>query len=422
MDFPPHTDKIMRPFLEAFGKCAKPKLEKGAAKIFNSIIISLYQDIQESQQMVIKKGCLQRQLITAKADFKQPEYDTKYFPASIRKYIKDNAQTQTNYKCKNIGGREINIYFTGFLKAHEPEPDQHEQEQEQEQHEHQQQQYVRQMYAWLSVCSKYANAMCAQTLDVYIYPTPFTKLLPANGATILSPEHVNTAFTTACSPQSQIIIFREEEWFKVFIHETFHSYGLDFASNNGMTEYVANLFPIQSDFSIYEAYTETWARIINCAFCSLANKASQTVFIENINFCLEMERMFAIYQCAKILGFMGLHYNNLHEAGSAHTTLRQNLYKENTHVFAYYVLTAIFLNDYPGFMLWCQTHNTKLIKFDESSENFKAFDAYIKDIYKCPSFQHGLEYMIKLNKQLVLKMKKHNELLNTTRMSIIHTV
>jgi hypothetical protein len=409
MDFPPHTDKIMRPFLESFGKCAKPKLDKTAAQKLDTLFISLYQDIKDAQALVLTDACFQSQQVTTKADFKRPVlHFSKYYPTQIRDYIKDNEHSQTLYQCKKIGNREINIIFTNFHQT--------------ERMTAPTDAAVRQMYVWLAICAKYAKATCAQTLDVYVYPTPFTKVLPATGGSVLSPDNVNTAFTTACAPESQIIIFREEEWFKVFIHETFHSYGLDFATNNGMTEYVASIFPIQSDFSIYEAYTETWARIINCVFSSITTPAPKE-FLANLNFCLEMERMFAIYQCAKILGYMGLHYNNLHAPGSIHVNLRQNLYKENTHVFAYYVLTAIFLNDYPGFLLWCKTHNTALIKFKDTQENFQAFDAYIKQIYNCPSFQAGIDYMLKLNKQLVHSAKKGTkELLKTTRMSIIHAV
>ena len=130
--------------------------------------------------------------------------------------------------------------------------------------------YAKFMYMWLYVCSLYSRKKCAKTLDIYIYLTPFTKSLPDTNTSTLGPDNVNTAFTLACSPNSEMVIFRREEWKKVFIHETFHTYGLDFSSHdsNIIKKSVSEIFPIDSEYDIEEAYAETWARIINSAFCS----------------------------------------------------------------------------------------------------------------------------------------------------------
>ena len=285
-------------------------------------------------------------------------------------------------------------------------------------------QYVRRMYIWLHICGNYAEKYCTETLKVFIYPTPFTKQLPTSPTTVIGPEHINTAFTMACAKNGQIIIFREEEWFKVFLHETFHSYGLDFATNDhaSLKNVLRGIFPINSDFDVYEAYTETWARIINCAFCSFnalpdKNKSDQKTFLLNMNFCLEMERMFALYQCIKVLGFMGLRYKDL--LGKNNPYLRK-LYKENTHVFAYYIMTAIFLNDSAGFMLWCKKNNTRLLKFKATPETFISFETYIKSVYECISLLEGIGSMSALNAKV--NKTKNKALITTTRMSIIHTI
>ena len=60
--------------------------------------------------------------------------------------------------------------------------------------------------------------------------TPIKKVLPSSPFVILSPTHANTAVTTTCTADGEICLFRKEEIFKVFIHETFHSLGLDFSS------------------------------------------------------------------------------------------------------------------------------------------------------------------------------------------------
>ena len=163
------------------------------------------------------------------------------------------------------------------------------------------------IYVWLTLCSVYANKTCSKSLTIYIYKTPFDKSLPENSMTTLSSEHVNTAFTMSCLPKNEIVIYRNEEWFKVFIHESFHAFGLDFSMFNSTKNIIhdglSTLFPIKSAFNSYESYTETWARIINCCFYSynaLTNKKDKKQFIINSTFCLELERMFTIYQCNKV--------------------------------------------------------------------------------------------------------------------------
>jgi hypothetical protein len=411
MNFAQETDLFMKPFLGAFGQCAKPPLGKAESKEYQAILISLYKNIYEANSTIFKDGCFQSQVLDTKASFKHPEgKNSRYFPAHIQNYIRANEKYQLIFSCGNVAQREIQVIFTLFNE-------------EQRKQINMYTQYVKMMYIWLHICGHYAEKACTETLRVFIYPTPFLKMLPTNPATIIGPEHINTAFTMACAKDGQILIYREEEWFKVFIHETFHSYGLDFATVNypHLKNILREIFPINSEFDIYEAYTETWARIINCAFCSfnaLAEKTDQKGFLSNITFCLEMERMFAMYQCIKILGFMGLRYNDLYVKDQS-TYLRQ-LYKENTHVFAYYIMTAIFLNDQQGFMLWCKKNNTSLLKFKSTPENFKQFAAYISSVYKCVSLLNGMVQMGALNAKV--NKSKNKKLSVTTRMSIIHTI
>jgi hypothetical protein len=405
-------DTLMKPFLKGFGKCDKPTLSKSDQKLYDSILISLYKDIYAANETIFKEGCFKNEVIKDKNHFKQPEgKNSRYFPGQIQNYISENEKYQLIFTCGNVGQREITIIFTLF-SATELERIQF------------YAQYVRMMYIWLYICANYADKHCTETLNVFIYPTPFMKNLPTSPTTTIGPEHINTAFTIACAKNGQIIIFREEEWFKVFIHETFHSYGLDFATNDqsNLKNILRRIFPINSDFNVYEAYTETWGRIINCAFCSfnaLNNKKDQKGFLLNVNFCLEIERMFALYQCIKILGFMGLNYNDLY-INSKESNYLRNLYKENTHVFAYYILTAIFLNDHQGFLVWCKKNNTRLLKFKATSETFSAFGEYITTVYDCISLLNSMVHMTTLNKQV--NKTNNKTLMNTTRMSIIHTV
>ena len=53
--------------------------------------------------------------------------------------------------------------------------------------------------------------------------------------------------------------------------------------------------------------------------------------------------------------------------------LRKNLYREDTNVFSYYILTAILLNDYYGFMRWCEKNNIGFIRFNSTEKNLRDF-------------------------------------------------
>jgi hypothetical protein len=116
---------------------------------------------------------------------------------------------------------------------------------------------------------------------------------------------------------------------------------------------------------------------------------------------------------------MGLHYKDIYEKNDkSEHALARKLYKENTHVFAYYVLSAVFLNDYEGFLLWCRKNNlTSLLKFNDTQKSFDTFFSYIKSVYNCIPLQNGIVEMGRLvdkNKSALLK--------KSTRMSIIHTI
>ena len=420
MDFSSETESLMKPFIKSFGKCNKAQLSKEDHKSFQTILNTLYQDLYTNNDMVLNAGCFKHKVLTLT---KRPhDFTSTYFPIPIQNYIEEHELYQLHFSCGNVGGREINVYFTLFAEEELMKIDYYVEQ-------------VRKMYVWLAICALWADKHCTKTLDIYIYPTPFKKNLPTSATTILGPEHVNTAYTFACAPHGQMVVFRLEEWFKVFIHETFHAYGLDFANSdssntNEFKKKIAALYPINSEFDLYEAYTETWARIINCVFSSfyaLSNKRDKKAFIENVTVCIELERMFSLYQCIKVLSFMGLHYRDLPSKSlqgkekhkeTKHNTLSLAMYKENTHVFAYYVMTAIFLNDYEGFLLWCRKNNSSLLKFNNTPAGFESFFSYIHGIHNCEPLQHSIEEMGRLLEQNN-KSSKNEELKNSTRMSIV---
>jgi hypothetical protein len=290
--------------------------------------------------------------------------------------------------------------------------------------------YVDSIIMWLYILNLYSSKQCANSLTIYFYFTSLEKKLPESNIHILDERHVNTAFTTTCPKDSEIVIFRHEEWFKVFIHETFHNFGLDFSdmNNNDCHNYLLGIFKVKSFVNSYEAYTEFWAEIINALFCSfysLKDIENSHEFLSNAEFFINFERNYSFFQLVKILDFMGLSYRDLYSNKPESITLRETLYKEKTNVLAYYVIKTVMINNYPSFLLWCDKNNLSLIAFKKSTANQNKFCEFIGKNYKNSSMLENtdnarlfLQYL-KNNKNngIITNKIKHN-LLTNLRMTI----
>ena len=414
MQFKAQSGELIKAFLPKIDECHR----KQSKTRLNKLLLNIYNDLYESDRYVserINSNCLKAQIRRLNDDSSKPKiYFSRFFPKHVREYIKTTEKHQLVYNC-DIDGRKISIYFTIFSEDELANLDEYDK-------------HARFMYMWLYVCSLYSRKKCAKTLDIYIYLTPFTKSLPDTNTSTLGPDNVNTAFTLACSPNSEMVIFRREEWMKVFIHETFHTYGLDFSSHdsNIIKKSVSGIFPIDSEYNIEEAYAETWGRIINSAFCSynsLIDKKDTKTFFLYMDFSLRMERLFSLYQCEKVLRFMGLTYEDLHSSDEKSAYLRKNFYREKTNVFSYYVLTAVFMDNYLGFLQWCSDNNTAFMKFNGTHKNMEKFSKFIEDNYDSETFKSGLECVGKIGRRKRgKKSDKLSTLLQTTRMSIIDIV
>ena len=177
---------------------------------------------------------------------------------------------------------------------------------------------VHQMLMWLRIAFLYSPQYCGKNIKVYLYYTPFKKNIPLSLMDVLGTEHCNSAVTTSCTLDGVIVIYRKEEWFKVFVHESFHTLGLDFStfSCRALNAKLSHLFPINSKMNAFEAYSEFWATIINCLFCAynlLDNKVNEDDFLLYADFCIQFERIFALFQMVKILNFIGITYQHLFE-------------------------------------------------------------------------------------------------------------
>jgi hypothetical protein len=214
---------------------------------------------------------------------------------------------------------------------------------------------LKKIYQWLSYLDTFVSDSCSKDLTIYLYMTKLCKKLPAKTIT-LDVNCINNAFSYPCKPTNEIYIYREEEWFKVFIHETMHAMGLDFAgydyskTSNRIHHIVFSGVP-SNNIDLTEAYTETWAEIL-IILINVYYTTHQLTYTRQVSQIVEKsiyyEKVWALIQCIKVLNHQHISYQDL---------LLGQPYRENTApVFAYFVLKAICMFHMEDFLEWCNTH------------------------------------------------------------------
>ena len=287
--------------------------------------------------------------------------------------------------------------------------------------------YVDTIIMWFYILNEYGSKKCSNIFTVFFYFTSLEKKLPNTNINILDQIHVNTGFTTTCPQNSEIVIYRKEEWFKVLIHESFHNFGLDFSNMNTSEcrKDILTIFPVNSEVNLYESYTEFWAEILNAVFCSflnLKNKENLEEFLSNFEILINYERTYSLFQLVKTLDFMDLNYKDIYSKTNQSQILRNTFYKENTNVLAYYIIKTILMNNYQLFLSWCKINNFSLLQFKKTLTGQKEFCNFIRKNYKN---KHMLEN-IKSSEICLEKIKNNknnknnnlNYLLTNMRMSI----
>jgi hypothetical protein len=141
---------------------------------------------------------------------------------------------------------------------------------------------------------------------------------------------------------------------------------------------------------------------------------------------MNFEIMYAFFQMVKVLHFMNLEYNQLYETDTETDDIRKTLYKENTSVLSYYVITLILMYNYQSFLLWCSTNNDTLLQFKKTSTNQYSFFRFIEKKYKTNMFIKNIDCSANLFKKVKDAQKKSDPkrhknlkyLMNNLRMSI----
>ena len=218
-------------------------------------------------------------------------------------------------------------------------------------------QFIKMILFLIKFLSLYASSTCSNNINITIYLTSFKKLL--NNQKILGVNEVNSGYSTCgCYNTTEIVIYRQEEWFKVLIHELFHNLNLDFCDLNidNSKKYLKKYLNINAKFNIYEAYCETSARFVNVLLFSFLNNfkmVNYNQFKENFKDAFQKEVINSLEKAKLVISLIKNVKN----------------YEEGSNVFDYYVITASLLNNYYYYLKFIK-YDFNFIKTDKNIEDF----------------------------------------------------
>jgi len=416
MSFTKNSEKLIKEFIGDFEKYCKKK-SKATQRRTDNILKTVYNDIKLSSnfvELLDEKNLLKIDTKQIKSLHELPKselMDSQFMPGSIKDDILYNILGFMKLSTV-ISGIKINIYYGIFKKSDFNKLSKLKTK-------------LKDALRYVKFCCSNATLKSIKTLDIYLYLTTAEKKVPKNQVLVLGSNNCNSAVTYACATNGKLMIYREEEWKKVLVHELFHSLCLDFSSvkYEDLKKKIKKLFDVKSDFEISECYTEFWATIVNSCFISfdlLDDVNDIDNFLLFTDFCIQLERIFAIFQMVKVLHFMGLRYENLYKVDAVSTSFRKVLYKEDTNVLSYYILKTILLFNNDDFLRWCFIYNNSIVRFDKTQVNFNKFYEFIKTHYNSNFFIESINKMELHYRKIRGPYSKYPKtfILTTSRMTI----
>lgn len=294
-------------------------------------------------------------------------FQSRFISQQIREYIINN--TEYIYKFTfSIKNKEIYIYIPKFLNK--------------SLNNNKLLRDLKYIYIWLSIFIDISGKKCNDELHIYLYRTSVKKTY-ADKKIELIPDYINSAYSNVCQSKGIIVIYREEEWFKVFIHELFHSFGIHPIDNCSkiMNEKFKKYLNLNRETIILidEVYAEFWARIINCIFHSYLQSNNKEEYYRNYKRCIELEIFFSLIQKENIY----ILSNNSNSNNIKQNIINNNFsnYKEKTNVMSYYILTSLFMSNYKLILDFFYQSNKNIIESKSTNEYIENFVLLIKEIY-----------------------------------------
>jgi hypothetical protein len=346
----------------------------------------LYSELTTAQTSLIKEVHPNKivQIKTMAQISKPKTFKEVEFPSGVIEHINKNSKTEYLYTF-SLFHRIIKVYFID------------EQQLPIEYYNN----AVKRMLLWFYILAHHTSDTCSKTISVFIYLTSLKKTIPDHHSMPFTHHHANTGFTRTCISDSEIVIYRKEEWFKVFLHESIHNFAIDFSDMDidHVNKQILQLYPgVNSEVTLFESYTEFWAEIMNVVICSFILTKSYKEYLKYCDFFINCERNFGIFQLVKILKHMDLTYSDIIKdkeesiSNSISKSISKSKYKEETNILSYYILKNVLLNNYQDFLLWCEKNNKGLFQFIKSETHLQLFYQFIERNYKSPSMLRMIKH------------------------------
>jgi hypothetical protein len=360
--------------------------------------------------------------------FKKHFTNNLYIDINIREFIHNTSGTLIIYEIP-YNNKIININFIEYSKISQP-------------YLCNLDKIVKNMLVQIYLVSHLArNSMCSnEGIDVTIFMTPYKRELEKKLGAILGAKNANGGFCYGCKSKGDIIVYRKEEFFKVFSHELIHNFGVDthmwkFMAetkvynskeykiyNNFLNNYSLNR---ENDLVPQEALVEFWGIFLNTTIysyvysnnCNISeHKQKFIIFKEMFKKIIELEITHSLLQTTKIL-----HHNNISYLDILSSDKDIN-YREKTHILSYYMFKLFLLYNYRAFINTnITTSKGNSIYFHNSLVNMERFFNYINSISNSKSLKENLKYMEKYFN--ILKSEKKSReikyLISNLRMSIL---
>ena len=158
---------------------------------------------------------------------------------------------------------------------------------------------------------------------------------------------------------------------------------------------MSKLFPMNiPDIRIYESYCEIWAELMNILFTAYWNTKNKTDFAKilgKMEKYVQLERVFSLFQCTKVLNHYQLKYTDIYQNSEHLPNPGMNKqYKEKTNAFSYYVLKPILIFHMNEFLEWSIAHNGPTLNFKKTQTNMIQYVGLFEILYDLPEY---LQYM-----------------------------
>lgn len=168
-------------------------------------IIALYEQMNaanvELNHQNNAAGCFKFQESTIDIQSQVPRPETlsdKFISREMRECIKNDSKKILTFECR-INQRDIRLFFVLFknhIRCQEDVASYYKT-------------HARRVFMWLHMIS--LKSSCVESLDIYIYLTPFKKRLPENKSEVIGPVNANTGYTYRCEKKKMKSLFIDKK-------------------------------------------------------------------------------------------------------------------------------------------------------------------------------------------------------------------